>query len=293
MTQLPADSLLASIAAETDLSLDPSTWIPVGGGDINSAARCADQRGRLWFIKINSADLIDMFTAEAEGLGQLAEVDQLRTPSVAGYGNNGMQSWLVLEWLDIVAAAEEKSLAAAVARMHSLTSETYGWRRDNFIGSTPQHNTESTDWQEFFRDRRLRYQLRLAESNAAPESLLSAGNELLDQLDKFFRDHNPVASLLHGDLWSGNKGSLADGRPVLFDPAVYFGDREADLAMTRLFGGFGSAFYSAYESEWPLDSGAAERQELYNLYHVLNHFNLFGGAYLGKAESLISHLLRL
>jgi len=120
---------------------------------------------------------------------------------------------------------------------------------------------------------------------------VASGHQLMAQLDNWFADYSPVPSLLHGDLWGGNRGTLADGSPVLFDPAVYFGDRETDIAMTRLFGGFGAEFYAAYVKEWPLAEGATQRQALYNLYHVLNHFNLFGGSYLIQAEQLVQQLL--
>ncbi len=157
----------------------------------------------------------------------------------------------------------------------------FGWKRDNTIGSTPQRNGTSSDWVEFFRERRLRTQLDLALRNGFAGRLQERGNVLLDLMGAYFSSYRPVPSLLHGDLWGGNWGVDAAGVPLIFDPAVYYGDREADLAMTRLFGGFGNAFYTAYHSNWPLDQAAGSRRGLYNLYHVLNHANLFGGAYAG------------
>ncbi len=143
----------------------------------------------------------------------------------------------------------------------------------------------------FWRDRRLAFQLDRAAENGHGGRLQERGRRLLERVPAFFAGYVPVPSLLHGDLWTGNRAMLADGTPVVFDPAVYYGDREADLAMTRLFGGFGRRFYGAYEAEWPLDAGAASRCDLYNLYHVLNHLNLFGGGYRALAESTIDRLL--
>jgi fructosamine-3-kinase len=143
----------------------------------------------------------------------------------------------------------------------------------------------------FFRERRLRYQLDLAGRNGYSGRLSPQADELLERLDRFFTDYQPVPSLLHGDLWGGNWAAAAGGEPVIFDPAVYYGDREADLAMTRLFGGFGAGFYAAYEAAWPTDAGARTRGDLYNLYHVLNHVNLFGDGYIPQARAIIRGLL--
>jgi fructosamine-3-kinase len=152
-------------------------------------------------------------------------------------------------------------------------------------------NTPSASWTEFFRERRLRYQLELAARNGYGGRLQELGAELLAHIEPLLADHTPAPSLLHGDLWGGNAAVDSEGAPVIFDPAVYYGDREADLAMTRLFGGFSAAFYSAYESAWPLPKGARARVDLYNLYHVLNHVNLFGGGYEAQAESMMERLL--
>jgi fructosamine-3-kinase len=166
----------------------------------------------------------------------------------------------------------------------------FGWDRDNTIGSTPQLNEPSVDWVTFWRERRLGYQLELAARNGYRGRLKQRGERLLDGLGALL-DHNPVPSLLHGDLWGGNLGYDEAGEPVIFDPACYFGDREADLAMTELFGGFGRRFWAAYQEAWPLSEGYPVRKHLYNLYHVINHLNLFGGGYLSQAESMIDRLL--
>ena len=166
-----------------------------------------------------------------------------------------------------------------------------GWRRANTIGATPQINCRSGDWVGFWREHRLGYQLRLAEANGHRGSLQENGARLLSKIPTFFSGYRPLPALLHGDLWSGNVGFDDAGKPVVFDPAVYYGDHEADVAMTELFGGFSGDFYAAYREVFPLDASYAVRKHLYNLYHVLNHLNLFGGGYLGQAERLISELL--
>jgi protein-ribulosamine 3-kinase len=175
--------------------------------------------------------------------------------------------------------------------MHATTSSRFGWHRDNTIGATLQANAWDDDWAAFFRDRRLRPQLELAERNGYGGTLRRDGAALLERIPHLLGGHRPAASLLHGDLWAGNAGRLRDGTPVIYDPAAYYGDREADLAMTELFGGFGSAFYATYNEAMPLPDSYEKRRTLYNLYHVLNHLNLFGTSYLGRAEAMIAELL--
>ncbi len=205
-------------------------------------------------------------------------------------GSEGAE-FLALEWLEIVDGGRDASLGRALARMHAATAPRFGWHRDNTIGMTPQVNGWSDDWAGFFRDRRLRPQLELAERNGYRGALGRDGVELLERVPRLLEDHRPAASLLHGDLWAGNAGRLRDGSPVVYDPATYYGDREADLAMTELFGGFGPAFHAAYAEAMPIPEGYPTRRTLYNLYHVLNHLNLFGAAYLARAEAMIAELL--
>ncbi|WP_116807713.1 fructosamine kinase family protein [Steroidobacter cummioxidans] len=264
----------------------------VGGGSINSCARFESASGPL-FVKYGDASSLDMFQAEAEGLAELAKACAVRVPGVLAVSELDGVAFLALEWIDLrgAAAGSEKKLGELLAAQHRVTREKFGWHRDNTIGSTPQSNREAADWVEFLREQRLRPQLALAKSNGAGADLIDNGERLCERLDRFFSSYRPAPSLLHGDLWGGNWSSDANGQPVLFDPAVYFGDREADLAMTRLFGGFGASFYSAYQSAWPVDAGAASRVTLYNLYHVLNHFNLFGGGYLRQALGMSQRLL--
>jgi fructosamine-3-kinase len=231
--------------------------------------------------------------AEAHGLRRLAGAGAIRVPGVLGEGASDAEAWLELEWFDLHppdAAADER-MGTALARLHAESGRHFGLERDNAIGATPQPNAPSDDWIGFWRERRLGYQLDLAARNGYGGQLQDRGRRLLDEVPAFFAGHRPQPSLLHGDLWGGNRAMLADGTPVVYDPAVYYGDREADVAMTRLFGGFGPRFYAAYEHDWPLAEGAAERRDLYNLYHVMNHMNLFGGGYRAQGESMIDRLL--
>ena len=184
-----------------------------------------------------------------------------------------------------------KDFGQQLARMHHQTSEQFGWHRDNTIGSTPQPNTPSDNWLEFWREHRLGYQLELAKQRGGQGSLLRKGEELMQMMPNLFTDYQPIPALLHGDLWSGNYAVTQEGEPIIFDPAVYYGDREADMAMTELFGGFPQRFYAAYNEIWPLDGGYQVRKTFYNLYHILNHFNMFGGGYAAQAERMTELVL--
>lgn len=264
----------------------------VGGGCINQAWRLHGKR-RDYFVKLNRRELAGMFSAEAEGLGELAATATVAVPQVVCHGVAGDSAYLVLEWLDLAAAdrAAEGGLGEGLAALHRIFQPYFGWRRDNTIGATPQPNTPREDWPVFWAEQRLGFQLRLAARNGHGGRLQSLGQSLLQYLPALFEGYRPQPSLLHGDLWGGNVAMDGRGRPVVFDPACYYGDREADLAMTELFGGFGPAFLAAYRCAWPLDSGYAVRKVLYNLYHVLNHLNLFGGAYERQAEAMAERLL--
>jgi fructosamine-3-kinase len=262
----------------------------VGGGCIN-ATEVLEGDGQKYFVKLNDATRLDMFAAEADGLREILASQSIRAPRPIAQGRAGDRAFLVLEFLDLIGGrgGSQAELGRQLALMHRRSAARFGWWRPNTIGSTPQINTETADWVEFYRHHRLHYQLALAARHGG-ERLLALGERLLEALPAFFISYRPVPSLLHGDLWGGNHGTLADGTPVIFDPAVYFGDREADIAMTELFGGFGAGFYSAYREAWPLDPGYPVRRELYNLYHVLNHFNLFGGGYGAQARRMMETL---
>lgn len=266
--------------------------MPVGGGDINEAWRF-DGDDASWFVKLNVADRLDMFEAEREALDELARADAVRVPRPLCLGRTADHAFLVLEHLDLRSpdGASDVRLGRNLARQHRQCASRFGWHRDNTIGTTPQANAWLHDWPTFWRERRLLPQLELAAQNGHPE-LRDRAAPLLEHLDDFFAAYMPQPSLLHGDLWSGNYCRV-DDMPVIFDPATYYGDREADIAMTELFGRFGGGFYDGYRAEWPLDAGYTTRRDLYNLYHILNHLNLFGGAYAGSAERLIERLSAL
>ncbi len=265
----------------------------VHGGSIHRCVRWETNAGPV-FVKLASAAEADLFEAEAAGLRALAEAHVVRVPDVIATVTTPSDAALVLEWLDFggTDSRAEARLGQQLAALHRVEGPAYGWHRDNTIGRTPQVNTPGDDWPRFYAEQRLGFQLRLAERNGLSARIVSRGRALADRCAEYFTDYRPAPSLLHGDLWGGNWAvERSSGAPVLFDPAVYFGDREADLAMTRLFGGFGPAFYEAYEQAWPLDAGARTRRPLYDLYHVLNHYNLFGGGYGTRAAGLIERLL--
>lgn len=264
----------------------------LSGGSINSAYRI-DGEGRSYFVKLNQSHKLDMFEAEADGLRELAGAKAIRVPAPVCFGEAEGKSWLVTEYIKLGRGTGDSAqcLGQQMAALHRHTSEQFGWFRDNTIGSTPQQNAWMNNWIDFFRERRLRFQFELAASNGFTGSLQRKGERLLADLPAFFSTYSPAPSLLHGDLWGGNCAFDETGQPVIFDPAVYYGDREADIAMTELFGGFSSGFYDAYNEAWPLDEGYKVRKQLYNFYHILNHANLFGGTYASQAESMIDRLL--
>ena len=288
---MPDWTTIRSALRDAGIDAGNATPRPVSGGDISSAWRL-DAPDQSLFLKTGPSSSYEMFAAEAEGLQELAQANAVRVPAVLAYGEHAGSAFIALEWLQFGNAdsACERLLGQQLAALHRTTKPQCGWHRDNTIGLTPQHNPWSDDWVEFFREHRLGYQLELAARNGFTGDLQTAGERLLKRLPIFFENYNPVESLLHGDLWGGN-WSCSEGPPVIFDPAVYYGDREADLAMTELFGGFGSDFYSAYRSAYPLNDGYAVRKVLYNLYHILNHFNLFGGGYLSQAQAMMQRLL--
>jgi len=262
---------------------------PAAGGCIHRSFTL-EGGGRKYFAKINDCSQLDNFAAEADGLAALSAAGA-RVPAPLCRGQAGEEAFLVLEYLQMRGTGDYAALGRSLAAVHSVHSETFGWRRNNYIGRTPQINRCSPSWTDFWREARLGPQLDLARKNGFGKNLLRKGEQLAGAVAGLLSEHAPAASLLHGDLWGGNAGFLADGTPVLFDPAVYWGDREADLAMTELFGGFPQAFYSAYRETAPLAQGYAVRKTLYNLYHVLNHANLFGGGYAEQAERMIERLL--
>ena len=280
----------------------------VHGGDISQAFKLSDG-ARSFFVKVQPAARLGWFEAEAAGLTALDAANAVRVPCVVCHGVAAGQAYLVLEHLALKSNGDAAQLGRLLAQQHRTRAPQFGGSRDNWIGATPQPNAWCDSWIDFWREQRLGFQLRLAAENGYGGALQTDGDVLLANLGAFFDSYAPAPSLLHGDLWGGNHGYLADGAtdlscpsghgkaeypggaPVIFDPAVYFGDRECDLAMTELFGGFAPAFYAAYREAWPLDAGYTVRKTLYNLYHVLNHANLFGGGYVEQAARMTGQLL--
>ena len=290
------DRSLAALSLRLSATLggtfEPHPSMRIHGGCINECFRWESSNGPL-FVKIAGATQLAMLEAEGEGLRELDAANAVRVPTVLGGGAVENGSFLALEWVELgpASAPVQAQLGTRLARQHRVLAARFGWSRNNTIGSTEQINPWCDDWGTFFREHRLRFQLQLARRNGHAGRLQESGSRLLECVPDLLGDHRPAPSLLHGDLWGGNVGADTSGAPVIFDPAVYFGDREADLAMTRLFGGFSREFYAAYEEAWPLPPSASERVDLYNLYHVLNHLNLFGTGYLGQAQALIDRLL--
>lgn len=280
----------AAIGAATGAEFQATARRAVGGGCINRAY-VVEGGGRRYFVKTNRAALADMFEAEAQGLAELESARALRVPHPVAAGVAHGEAFLVLEYLQLGGGGDMAAMGRQLAAQHRKTADAFGWERDNTIGSSPQINTWTRDWPSFLRAHRLGLQLRLAAENGLGAAIPRLGEALLARLEGFFPGHRPPPSLLHGDLWGGNAAFDAAGAPVVFDPAVYYGDREADLAMTELFGGFGADFYAAYREAWPPDPGYAVRKTLYNLYHILNHANLFGGGYVSQAGNMLQRLL--
>jgi protein-ribulosamine 3-kinase len=261
----------------------------LGGGCINQTALLEADECR-YFVKRNRPALLEMFRAEAAGLEEIAASGTLRVPRPICHGVTDNHSFLVLEYLELSGSGDPAGAGRQLAALHRTTRARFGWDRDNHIGSSPQPNLPADSWIDFWRNQRLGFQLQLAARNGHTGRLQERGALLLERFPALL-DHRPVPSLLHGDLWGGNIAYDRTGQAVVFDPAIYYGDRETDLAMTELFGGFGRRFYAAYEESWPLEPGYETRKTLYNLYHILNHLNLFGGGYGGQALGMIDRLL--
>jgi fructosamine-3-kinase len=289
--------LAAAIASATGKPFRVAAAYPIPGGSRWQTWRLDNDRTgepRSVFCKWGTTEHAAVFAAEADGLTALAAADcGFRVPRVLHRGQGGAHAWLALEWIDLAPLDERAGAAAgrALAALHREVGSEFGWPHANFIGATPQINSQGKDWIAFFQHHRLLFQLDLAKKNRYPTRLIDRGERLVADLPALFRSYLPTASLLHGDTWIGNVARDASGTPVTFDPAVYRGDREADLAMCELFGGFPAAFFSEYANAWPPDAGYATRKHLYQLYHLLNHANLFAGDYVQRSADCVERLL--
>ncbi|WP_072621160.1 fructosamine kinase family protein [Spirulina major] len=283
------DQIAQQITTWTDQPFTIQDRQSVGGGCINQGYRVSDG-DRSYFIKLNAAHQEAMFQAEALALRQMATTHTIRVPHPIGVGVAERSSYIVMEWLNFGRGASQSwaQMGRDLAALHQATgSNQFGWDQNNTIGSTPQVNTWTDSWADFFAEHRIGFQLRLAQRRGGS---FPATATVIAKVRDLLAAHHPQPALVHGDLWSGNAACTVDGVPVILDPALYWGDRETDIAMTELFGGFPAAFYSGYEALFPLDSGYPQRKKLYNLYHILNHFNLFGGGYGGQAARMIDQL---
>jgi protein-ribulosamine 3-kinase len=284
--------ILDSIAESSGKPLRFKNISPVSGGCINQCFKIEGVDSSCVFLKKNRKSFLPFFKAEAQALREIKATDTVQVPQVISFGESESSSFLVLEFLTEGRAARngQYQLGEQLAQMHLHPKEYFGWEQDNCIGATPQPNPSSTDWISFYRDHRLHHQFNLAKKKGRT---FDGKIDLLDNLEAFFVGYSPHPSVLHGDLWGGNTGYTQTGDPFIFDPATYYGDRETDLAFTYMFGGFDSSFYQGYEQVSPLHKGFQTRKILYNLYHELNHFNLFGGGYANSAQSSINQLLKI
>jgi len=286
------NEIVAAVAKQIGEPLQFESATPITGGDISAAFKL-DCGGQRFFVKLNSADRLAMFEQEATMLEQLGRSCPLRVPQPIATGVTADRAYAVMEFVRFSGDTQlpAVSLAQGLAQLHQHNDNNYGWPVDGYLGHSRQLNGRSDNWCEFWRAQRLGFQLRLAKRNGLSPHTTARLELLSDELDGLLGGYNPTPALLHGDLWHGNCGVDEAGKPVIFDPASYFGDPEADLAMTEVFGGFPESFYQAY---WQVHPRAAEyevRSQLYQLYHVLNHFNLFGGLYANRADTMVGTLL--
>jgi len=286
------NEIVTNLADELGGRLRFSEAVAVSGGDINAAyeLRCGLQK---FFVKLNSPDKLPMFEQEAQMLKQLEQSGLLRVPRPLVTGVTGSHAYIAMEFLSLQSVAEQSAarLGEGLAQLHQITAEQYRWSAAGWLGLSRQLNEQSTNWCEFWRSQRLGFQQRLAVRNGLPPHIAARLELLTDSLEALLGNYQPAAALLHGDLWHANCGVDEAGRPAIFDPACYYGDPEADLALTELFGGFPESFYEAYWQVHPRMVEYEVRSQLYQLYHVLNHFNLFGGLYGNRAGTMIELLL--
>jgi protein-ribulosamine 3-kinase len=262
----------------------------IAGGSINNAFCIGDGKDS-YFVKTNRHTLAYMFAAEARALDELNKTQTIKVPQPIACGVSGRESYAVMSWLTLSGQPNGVLFGQKLAQLHRHYSDRFGFEIDNTIGSTPQRNQWTDDWVDFWKKQRLGYQLELAKENGHGHRLYDLGSCLREQCGAFFTSYHPRPSLLHGDLWSGNWAGSASGEPVIFDPASYYGDRECDLAMMELFGHPGQQFVAAYNESYALEPGYKIRKQFYNLYHILNHANMFGASYAMQAENMMESLL--
>lgn len=283
------EAVCRAISDETGEPFSPQENRALGGGCIHNAQLLRDG-DRRYFVKTNRIAMLPAFRAEWQCLDAIRSTCTIRVPKPVAIGETGGHAFLVLEYLEMMRAPESAQaiLGEQIAAMHRTTGEAYGWPSDNFLGTSVQKNTWSEDWCAFWIESRLRPQIDAARKRGLD---LHRFPDWESVCRRILRGHHPSPSLLHGDLWGGNMAALDDRTPVVFDPACYYGDRETDIAFTRMFGGFSNAFHRSYQRSWPFPSGHEARERLYNLYHELNHYNIFGGNYGQQALNTLRTLV--
>lgn len=288
--------IIDAIIKQTNSNFELINYRSIGGGCINQAYELQG-KNLSYFVKLNSVTQGQMFEAESLGLEQMYNTNTIVVPKPICYGISNNHSYLVLEYLNLGrgdarsrsgAARSWSLMGQKLALLHQAKVEKpFGWYINNTIGSTPQINDWVENWGDFFAEKRIGYQLKLANRRGGN---FQNSQEIIAKVRSSLSHHNPLPSLVHGDLWFGNAGFTDKGEGTIFDPACYYGDREVDVAMTELFGGFPLAFYDGYNQQWCLDKGYNQRKNIYNLYHILNHFNLFGGSYESQAKRMIQQI---
>lgn len=274
--------------AQSILKQDLVSAVPVHGGDINTCYRLHTTAG-VYFLKLNDAAKFPrMFAKEAAGLNALRNKGKIATPQILQHGHWQQQQFLLLQWIESAAPPKNfwQSFGHALANMHKQSAEYFGWEDDNYIGSLIQTNAKKNNWHHFFVECRVLPMLqRLADAGKFTLQEYKNATECCNRLSAVFPDEPPA--LLHGDLWSGNFMCGPGGHAIVYDPAVYYGHREMDIGMTKLFGGFHTDFYGAYQEIYPLEAGWERRLPLLQLYPVLVHAVLFGGSYVGRAKEIM------
>jgi fructosamine-3-kinase len=283
------DSLKELIEKQLKLPDSSFNLQSIGGGSINDTYQLTIDGQRKLFLKVNSREKFPgLFEKEKDGLQYLAQQKCILVPAVEFVGTIDHYQLLVLEWIEQGIRDEKfwKKFGEQLASLHSSGHEQCGYKTDNYMGSLPQMNNFADNWGEFFIQRRLHPQIELASTKKLLQKKHIASFEsLFKKLDSFFELE--TASLLHGDLWSGNFMCNEKSAPVLIDPAIYFGHRSVDLAMTTLFGGFDRVFYDSYNYHFPFPSNFREQWDICNLYPLLVHLNLFGSGYLHQIEEIL------
>lgn len=291
------DDLEQELTSKTGDTASISHRASISGGDINQAFRVqfGDQN---YFCKFNKNMPKDFFLTEFRALEMIRSVNVIQSPKPIAVGISGHFHYLILEYIPLQSTGNIEYFGRQLAQFHrsSINHNSingfYGFNNDNYIGTMPQQNKPMENWCDFWIDQRIKPQMKMANKLGYAQQLTKYPSTLYRGIQNILDTHYPASVMVHGDLWSGNKSFNNLGEPVIYDPAMYFGDREVDLALSELFGGFAPGFYRAYKEFWALPAGYVQRRDVYNLYHLLNHLNSFGTAYLDRCRSIIDALCR-